>query len=404
MTPPMYRMDRVTLIAGLPLLADSVLFAVRRAEASPVHLWLTWLLGAAAWALLGLRHRLPVPVGVLTMIAAVAYYPLSSLDGITPLVAFVVAVYTMSRAGHLVAAVTLAVTSMLAMTYGEFVASTSEQRHVDNMSMVLFEGWFLAVIAFGHAMRVRHAYQEESERRAAVAERLRIAREIHDVLGHSISLINVQAGAALHRSAKRPGETAELTRALEFVRDTSKEALRELRGTLGMLRQVDEEAAGAPTSPTPGWERIGDLADRARATGLTVTVRTDREGLPPGGAGAGVSLAAYRIVQEALTNIARHAAGATTVLIEARYEDGALRVSVEDDGKAGNGGNGGPGHGHGSGSGSREPGTGSGIGGMRERCRALGGELTAAHTDSGFRVTARLPLTADRPTALEGQS
>ncbi len=402
----MYRMDRVTLIAGLPLLADSVLFAVRRAEASPAHLWLTWLLGAAAWALLGLRHRLPVPVGVLTMIAAVVYYPLSSLDGITPVVAFVVAVYTMSRAGHLVAAVTLAVTSMLAMTYGEFVASTSEQRHVDNMSMVLFEGWFLAVIAFGHAMRVRHAYQEESERRAAVAERLRIAREIHDVLGHSISLINVQAGAALHRSAKRPGETAELTRALESVRDTSKDALRELRGTLGMLRQVDEEAAGAPTSPAPGWERIGDLADRARATGLTVTVRTDREGLPPGGVGAGVSLAAYRIVQEALTNIARHAAGATTVLIEARYEDGALRVSVEDDGKAGNGGNGGPGHGHGSGSGSRsrEPGTGSGIGGMRERCRALGGELTAAHTDSGFRVTARLPLTADRRTALKGQS
>ncbi|MEK8169260.1 histidine kinase dimerization/phosphoacceptor domain-containing protein [Streptomyces sp. M19] len=91
------------------------------------------------------------------------------------------------------------------------------------------------------------------------------------MLGHNISLINVQAAAALHRSAKRPGQTAELTTALEFVRDASKEALRELRGTLGVLRQVDEEA---PTAPAAGLARIGELAERAAATGLDIAVET----------------------------------------------------------------------------------------------------------------------------------
>ncbi|MFB4194767.1 sensor histidine kinase [Streptomyces carpaticus] len=384
MTPPMFRMDRVILLAGLPLLVDTVLFAVRHADEPLPVLLITWLLGALCWAALGLRHRRPLAVALLTLVAAGVHYPLSTLDGLTPGVAFAIALYTLSRAGQLIAAVTLAVATMLAMTYGEFVASNADQRHVDNMSMVLFEGWFLAVIAFGHAMRVRQAYQKESERRAAVAERLRIAREIHDVLGHSLSLISVQAGAALHRSAKRPGETAELTRALESVRDTSKDALRELRATLGMLRQVDEEPGGAPTSPAPGLADLGRLADRARATGLAVTVRTDPDPLPPEAVGTGTALAAYRIVQESLTNVTRHAAGATAVRVEVTRDAAQLRILVEDDGSGGA-----P-----PGGGTAEPddGTGTGIGGMRERARALGGELTAGHTDSGFRVTARLPL------------
>ncbi|WP_369267755.1 sensor histidine kinase, partial [Streptomyces harbinensis] len=129
---------------------------------------------------------------------------------------------------------------------------------------------------------------------------------------------------------------------------------------------------------------LGRLADRARATGLAVTLRTDPDPLPPDAVGTGTALAAYRIVQESLTNVTRHAAGATAVRVEVTRDAAELRILVEDDGSGGappGGGSTGP-----------DDGTGSGIGGMRERARALGGELTAGHTDSGFRVTARLPL------------
>ncbi|WP_049567815.1 sensor histidine kinase [Streptomyces sp. SBT349] len=380
-----FRWDRTVQLMGLVLLGDIAILLVRHEDGGVATAVVGRLLLAVCWLALGFRQRWPVPVAVLITGCGMSFFPLSEVDGATPLVCLMVALYTMARAGHLAAVVTLAVVVMLMIAYGEFLLTDDDEaREVDNMAILLISGWLLSVIAFGHAMRVRQAYLQETEQRVLAAERerdvrslqsatherLRLARELHDVLGHNISLINVQAAAAVHRSAKRPGQTEELVAALEFVRETSKEALRELRATLGVLRQVDEDA---PTAPAPaGLERLGELADRAAATGLEVGVETG--GAPPV-VPPQISLAAYRIVQESLTNITRHA-NARRASITVDYAPGELRVRVEDDGQ-----------------GAADGGTrGSGIDGMRERARALGGELTARNTAAGFRVAARLPL------------
>jgi signal transduction histidine kinase len=384
----------VLLLTGIGMLVNTGLVLYLDLSESWSVALAAWLLALGSWLSLALRHRWPVGAAVVTLAACVVYYPISSADGPMPMVAFIVALYFVARSGQLTAAVTIAVATMLGLAYTELVFfGRRGEEHIDPVSLVLISGWFLSVIAFGHAMLVRHAYQQEAEQRALAAERerdvrarqsateerLRIARELHDVLGHNISLINVQASAAVHRSAKRPGETAELVGALESVRDTSKEALRELRATLGVLRQVDE---AAPTAPAAGLERIGELVERAGTTGLTATVETTGTPpvLPPQ-----ISLAAYRIVQESLTNVTRHAR-ANRAVVHVEYAPGELRVRIEDDGQ------GAPG----------DDASGSGIGGMAERARALGGELTAGnsvHTGGGFRVAARLPLPKQEESA-----
>ncbi|MFI5543724.1 sensor histidine kinase [Streptomyces sp. NPDC051815] len=377
-----YRLDRAVLASGIVLVADCALRSLGPEPAAPWTTVLGWGLAVVGWLVLGLRSSYPVAVAAVSLVAAVGYYQITTADGPSPMIVFMVALYTVARAGRLVAVVALTSAVMVFVGYGEFIA-VGDQRKIDNMAIALLSGWFLSVIAFGHAMRARAAYQAEAEQRALAAERerdarvrqaateerLRIAREIHDVLGHTVSLMNIQAAAALHRSIKRPGRTEELTTALEFVRDTSREALRELRATLGVLRADDDLA---PTAPTAGLEQLGELTERASATGLRVTVRVSGEpsALPPQ-----ISLAAYRIVQESLTNITRHA-GATSARIEVAYGPGELRVRIDDDGRGS----------------TPEASSGSGIAGMSERARAFGGELSAANTESGFRVSARLPL------------
>ena len=367
---------------------------------------LDWLLIAVGCGVLYWRRRWPVPVALVALLCAGVYYPVNPYDSALPMIAYVVALYTVAAGGHLAAAVALAVLTMLAVGYGELVPRPGERRHVDDAAMVLLTGWLFGVIAFGHAQRNRQAYLREVERRASAAERekevrarqsateerLRIARELHDVIGHSLSLINVQSGAALHRHARRPEGTAELVAALEAVRATSKDALRELRATLGVLRQAGEEAA--PTAPAPGLEEVRGLVERARAAGLDARLETEgpRGRLVP----PQVGHAAYRIVQESLTNVARHAR-ARRAVVTLRYEGDDLRVRVEDDGRGAPEGA----------DAAAGAGTGSGIAGMAERARALGGELTAGNVRGngegggdgggrgpvrGFRVEARLPL------------
>ncbi|GAA3864164.1 sensor histidine kinase [Streptomyces sedi] len=380
--------DRLLLLPFAALLVETVMVGVAAASAQErlLEAVVGWFAVALGVLLLTVRDTWPVQVAVLVLLLAIAYYFISTVDGPTALAIYIVALYTVARGGRLTAAIALAVVTMLIITWGEIL--TAEERHVDNMAMMLFGGWFLSLIVLGHAVRLRHAHQREAEARvlaaererdlraqqSATAERLRLARELHDVLGHNISLINVRSTAALHRAAKRPGETEELVGALELVRDTSKEALRELRATLGVLRQVDEEV---PVEPAAGLERLGELVDRAARTGLATSVETRGEApvLPPN-----ISLAAYRIVQESITNITRHA-GATRALVRVAYEADEVRLTVTDDG-------------HGA-----EPGAeGSGILGMAARARALGGDLTAGNgPDGGFRVRARLPLDAPEP-------
>ncbi|CAL9309053.1 MULTISPECIES: sensor histidine kinase [unclassified Streptomyces] len=351
---------------------------------------LGWLIVAVGCGALLFRRRRPVAVAVVTLLASALYYPTSSYDG--PLmVTFALALYTTAAEGRFVAAVALASVTLLAVGLGE-IRQDEGRRQIDDTSLVMLAGWLISLVAVGRAQRTRLAYLHEVEQRALAAEReqeararqsateerLRIAREVHDVLGHSLSLINVQSSAALHRLAKKPEPAEALpaaAEALEAVKATSKDALRELRGTLGALRQADEEA---PTAPVSGLDRLDELVGRARAAGLDVTARTEGtpRPLPPA-----LDLAAYRIVQESLTNVTRHAR-ARTALVTLSWADDALELRIEDDGE-----------------GAPDAGAhGSGLRGMAERARAFGGELTAGNTGRGFRVFARLPFTSSLTT------
>ncbi|MEU1244310.1 sensor histidine kinase [Micromonospora parva] len=315
------------------------------------------------------RRRHPVPVGVVALAAVGAYGALLHRPGPIMLV-FVVALYTVVDEGHLAVAIGLGLASVIA-----FAVADSYNRSPTSMNgaTLLHAGWLVAVIV--GVTRNRRAYLAEAQARAVVAEqrvgeearrrateeRLRIARELHDVLGHHLSLINVQASAALHRP-----DPARSEQALTAIKQASKETLHELRATLGVLR---EEGAGAAV-PAPGLSRLDDLVRTAGRPELEIrTELAETRPLPPE-----VDLAVYRIVQEALTNVARHA-GATTAVVRVRPDHDDVLVEVEDDGTS-------------------QPGTpGSGIVGMRERARALGGSLSAgSQPDGGFRVCARLPV------------
>ena len=210
----------------------------------------------------------------------------------------------------------------------------------------------------------------EELRRRASEERMRIARDLHDVVAHNISVINVQASTALHLMDRQPERARS---ALSAINEVSKQALVELRSVLGVLRDVDESA---PRAPSPGLTRLPDLVDTAAAAGLEVGVEEDRgDGPLP----ADVDLAAYRIIQEALTNSARHSGGRTATVRVTR-EPAALVVEVDDAGAPA------PGPG-------RAQPPGNGIAGMTERAAALGGTLRAGpRPGGGFSVRAWLPL------------
>jgi signal transduction histidine kinase len=240
--------------------------------------------------------------------------------------------------------------------------------------------WLVAVIAASEGWRARRerlaqtrAAREEAERRRGSEERLRIAQELHDVLGHHISLINVQAGVALYLMDDDPEQARS---ALAAIKQSSRELLHEMRATLGVLRGVDEHP---PHQPVPGLARLDSLVAETRAAGLPVTVeiRGPRRDLP-----ASVDLAAYRIVQEALTNTRKHA-GPAQARVVVRYDEHGLTVQVDDDGR----GTGSPGS-----DGGRIAGGGNGLPGMRERAQALGGTIAAGpRPEGGFHIRAFLP-------------
>ncbi|MFF4242726.1 sensor histidine kinase [Actinomadura geliboluensis] len=367
------------LLAGgsFALMAVLTLVSIRTGASTRMPFY-GWALMAVACAALYFRLSHPITVAVVTFFACGAYYPLVEPDG--PLVlTFVLALYTAAAEGHLAAASVLAAVSIA----GSVAADRQDGiNHLADAASFLLAGWFVAVVAIGGVVRNRRAYLREAEERARVAERgreaearrraveerLRIARELHDVLGHNISLINVQAAAALHGLRREP-ERAET--ALTAIKKASKETLREMRATLGVLRQVDE---AAPVAPAPGLARLDELTAGIAAAGLTVRTETEGE---PRTLPAEADLAAYRIVQEALTNVTRHSA-ASTAVVRVAYADGHVTVTVEDDGK-------------------QPPDApsedGSGIRGMRDRAESLGGTLEAGPgPDGGFTVRARLPL------------
>lgn len=234
--------------------------------------------------------------------------------------------------------------------------------------------WVTAVLVGSELVRTRREQwlRDRRERAAAEArradeERLRIARELHDVLAHSISVINVQAGVGL---ALLDSDPEQARSALTTIKAASKEALGEVRQVLDTLRTSGD----APRTPAPGLDRLPELVEQAAGAGLTVELAQEgaRVALAPG-----ADLAAFRIVQEALTNVVRHS-GSRTAHVLVGYGTGLLTLRIDDAGPA---------------TGDEAGGSGNGLAGMRERAAALGGTIEAGpRPDGGFRVRASLPL------------
>jgi signal transduction histidine kinase len=329
------------------------------------------LLLAGPAALVARRWNPPVVfagIAVVLLAYLAAGYPF----GPVPLAAFVALGTTVGhgyrRAGYAIAAVTfacaLAVYVLRFPDLGFPLAGASG-----------WLAWIAAFVAGAELWRARRERREqakaaeaEAERRRGSEERLRIARDLHDVLGHHISLINVQAGVALYLMDDDPEQARS---ALTAIKQSSRELLREMRSTLGVLRGVDEHP---PQHPVAGLARLDDLVEATRAAGLPVTVEVSGEPreLPPS-----VDTAAYRIIQEALTNTRKHA-GPARATVQLTYTEDGITMRIDDDGT-------GP-------TGSKDGG--DGLPGMRERAAALGGTLTAGpRPGGGFRVDAHLLTT-----------
>jgi signal transduction histidine kinase len=322
------------------------------------------LLGPAA---LAVRDRWPLAAAVAAVGATDVYIGLGYPYG--PIfVSVAVALFHAVRAGH-----RRGTWSLAAAGYGGFVVASFVDpragRGPSAAHLALVAGWLAVVLAVSEVVRIRRdqvaererAEHEEKQRRAS-EQRLTLAQELHDVLAHNISLINVQASVALHLIDEQPDQARP---ALTTIKAASRDALHELRTALDLLRR-GEEAARAPA---PRLADLETLVAGVRAGGLQVQLQHDDPVAP---LPAAVELAAYRIVQEALTNVTRHA-HAHAVSIRLAYEDG-VTLEVADDGRGGS------------------VAAGNGIAGMRERAAALGGTVEAGpRPGGGFRVAAHLP-------------
>jgi signal transduction histidine kinase len=342
-----------------------------------------WPVGLALLATLpvALRRRYPLPVLAVTLSAALAMY--FFFDNFL-LPGAVIALYTV--AAHVgrpdSIRIGLATAFVLAFAVGKIVADVGGDNPEDGVAGAAVYGVFTAAWLLGDNLRTRRAYLREVEeraarlerereanvRRAAAEEQARIARELHDIIAHNVSVMTVQAAAAGDAFETRPDRVRE---ALGSIESTGREALTELRRLLGSVRPGD----GAGTfAPQPRLARIDALIEQVRAAGLDVELNVEGrpQQLPPG-----VDLSAYRIVQEALTNTLKHA-HASNARVLVRYGNQELELEIVDDGR-------GP-----TADGAQE---GHGIIGMRERAALVGGRLgVGPASEGGFAVRARIPL------------
>ncbi|ROO50975.1 signal transduction histidine kinase [Micromonospora sp. Llam0] len=330
------------------------------------------------------RHRSPRRNFLIVVAATLAYHLLDQPAGVT-LLAPVIAASAARAAGHRWLVGAAAVTA-----YGSWalVTGATPRQAALALAMIVAAG-LITEIGTLVADRVREGVAEqrrlaeERQRRRATEQRLLIAAELHDVLGHHLSLINVRAGVGLHLMDRDPEQARA---ALEAIAQSSAEALREVRAVLDTLYPSGE---AAPRAPAPGLDRLGELTDDAAVATRTVIDGTARP-LP-----AAVDRAAYRIVQEALTNVRRHAGPGAAATVTIGYRQDALMLQIDDDGA---GASGAPGPAGVPGPAAAPAPAGNGITGMRERAAALGGELTAGPApdgSGGWRVRARLPIGPD---------
>jgi signal transduction histidine kinase len=351
---------------------------------------LSWTFGAVIALPLLVHRRWPRAVLLITFGEMIVFY-LAHRRNISPAPLMVVPTYDAAVAGYLALSVAV---PMVIMVAGLFAVSLSGTPLVDVLADFLpsFVIFILAV-ALGEVVRGRRALAAETARRLELAEeeqrseaarlvaeeRLRIARELHDTVAHSMATITVQAGSALH--VLTGAHDSAVREALVSIRETSKGALGEMRAVLGHLREGAGAAApAAPAAPAvPGGLGLGRLPElRAAVTAAGSPVRVSVEGeagpLPPA-----VDHAAYRILQESLTNVLRHAVSGTEAEVCLRYAPDSVTITVANDGCASAG----------------SPGTGNGLRGMHERAAAAGGELEAGTgADGRFLVTAKLPRQA----------
>jgi signal transduction histidine kinase len=366
-------------------------------EANPVHsyagLHLTshpppaaYLLVALAAVALAWRDRAPVAVFGVAVAADVAWAAFGQIDG-AALVPVIVALFwvALTRPRQVALAAGLAGATAIFVTEGTlgpfgWLGGPNATMWPELLAAGALGGYVAArrqwlAAEQDRAARARQMREEETRRRVD-AERMRIARELHDVVAHSMAMINVQATAAGVLLSEDPAGAAD---AIQAIRGASKSGLRELRAILKVLRDVD---TGGPQSAVPDMRDIRALADATTAAGTPATVRADTPALLPP-----VALAAYRIVQESLTNVVRHASGAATT-VTVRQERSDLLVEVVNDAAPAAAAFG--------------DGAGAGLAGMRERVEALGGTLQAGpRADGGFAVRARLPMAAAGPATPE---
>lgn len=341
---------------------------------------------ALACAPLAFRSRWPLAVVIASLAVDLAHLSVAPEFSMTP-AASLVALYTLATLSSRRTAWITGVIASVLITAVYAVADSEPP--LAGASLLRFD-LAIAATALGDAVRTRRRHlaevearaeraersREQEARRRVTEERVRIARELHDVVAHHITLVNAQAGVAHHLMRHDPDRAYE---ALAHIKDNSRAALDELRATVGLLRQPDD----GPDSraPIPGLADLDALVSGVRTGGLSVEVGCTGTPRPVAPA---TELTAYRIVQEALTNTHKHAS-ATRAEVELDYGPDRLRVTVTDDGRPGA---------------VQGPGSGHGLIGMRERATAIGGTVIAGPLpDGGFRVVAELPL-ALAPTSV----
>ena len=346
---------------------------------------LAYVLGLTVAALLLPRRRWPLLVLIGSVGVLMIYFALN-YPAFSPAVPLAAAAYAAALAGRGVAAAAILAGLLLVGASWRTVGESSSLLAVLGTDTLADASLLAAVLLLGEAVRNRRAWAEEVRRRLEHAkaeqerdaarrvqdERLRIARDLHDVTAHTIAALNVHAAVAADVIDDSP-ERAKAS--LSTIRRQSREAMAELRAAVGLLRG---DASDAPRAPAPGLAAIDGLVEMGAAAGVQVAVATTGAARPLPGA---VDLTAFRIVQESLTNVLRHA-HATSASVLVRYDAEAIVVQVTDDGRGANGGGGGA--------------AGYGVLGMRERAAALGGTLEAGPaTGGGFRVRAELPAASD---------
>lgn len=365
---------RSTLLVTVFVLGGSNFASHSQPDRVPLDLYARVLLVAGSVLLLW-RHRYPVGVAFGTVLATVFYFGAGYPYG-PVFLPVALGCFSAVVAGRRWAAWTaLGVLWSAHVLIAHWLYRWLPPQHDHAMPWgreLAVATWMVAIAAIAELARTRReqwardrAERAQAARRRADEERLRMARELHDVLAHSISVINVQAGVGL---ALLDSDPEQARTALTTIKAASKEALGEVRQVLDTLRTPGD----APRAPAPGLDRLPELVQQAASAGLTVAIDGTPPHLPPG-----TDLAAFRIVQEALTNVVRHS-GSRHARVHIGHERGALRLRVDDDGPP---------------TGADAGGSGNGLAGMRERAAGLGGTIEAGpRPDGGFRVLAVLPL------------